>query len=1060
MTPQLSPSGFFVLRTPLLPYEELAAWGDGLSRAGGGDISDRQLAADRTRLRRRLQALVQRPDVREALFLGSPDLEGSLDVWLRDPDSERGTGIERALVRYLVRMASRPTPFGLFAGVSSGRIGQRTTLTVDGRDRYRRHTRVDTSCLVALARDVATAPGAERHLALVPNPLLYRWAGGFRWARSCSGAAGGKALMALPGTALLRSALALAAGGTTAEQLAAALAAGGGPAERAHRFVDELVALEVLVPALGVVVTGREPIEALVEQLEASAPTSDATRRLRGVADGLAELDGAGLGAAPERYHRLARMLAEAGAAGSAGMFHVDLVKAGEGATLGGQVLDEIRRGVALLHRISRPRPPGDLDRFRDAFERRYEGREVPLLEALDGDAGVGFGPSVSSAPLLTGLTFPAVGAGVTTTHADELLLARLLSAAGGKETEVVLDGADVDAMATGAADVPLPGAFAVLASVEAAGQEALDRGDFRVFVRAMGGPSGAWLLGRFCHADATIRAHVEDHLRSEEAQDGGAVWAEVAHLPDGAYANVVVRPVLRPYEIPCFGRSGAPDDRQLALDDLLVSLVGGRVVLRSRRLGRRVIPRITTAHDFARPGPPAYRFLAALQVQGVTAGLTWTWGALTSAPFLPRVRHGRVVLSLARWNISRAELGLLRGLSAADLVRHLHRWRSQRGIPRLVSLADGDATLLVDFENVLSAESFAHLVRGRDHAVVEEVFPSPDRLCATGPDGSFLHELVVPFLSSSPPPSDSARPEVAASVRRSFPPGSDWVSAKLYAGPSTVDGLLRDVIEPLRRELLGSGRADGWFFVRYGDPNWHLRARFHAGPAGDGRQLLDGISGALAVALDSGRVWRLQLDTYEREVERYGGAQGMALAEEMFAVDSDAVMELLHRIPKGDAGAEDRWMIAMRGVDQLLDDLGLLGAGKLAVLKRGRDIYAREHRVDGRLEEQLSRRFRTNRPALEALLEPAATPVGALGACVQALRERSLRIAPLAAALRALEREGELSCSVEDLATSYVHLHLNRVLASAHRAQELVVYDSLLRLHRSRTARQRPAER
>src|SRR6266568_12360 len=120
-----TPSGFFALRTPLLPFDELLAWSDGLEAPSQADDPARleaAVAADRTRLRERLRTAFTRPEIREALFIASPDLEERIDLWLRQPESEPGQKIERALVRYFVRMAGRATPFGLFAGCSVGTV--------------------------------------------------------------------------------------------------------------------------------------------------------------------------------------------------------------------------------------------------------------------------------------------------------------------------------------------------------------------------------------------------------------------------------------------------------------------------------------------------------------------------------------------------------------------------------------------------------------------------------------------------------------------------------------------------------------------------------------------------------------------------------------------------------------------------------------------------------------------------------------------------------------------------------------------------------------------------
>src|SRR5436190_13043556 len=148
------PAGFFVLRTPLLPYDELLDWAEGLEAPRAlGDLAEleRALAADRARLRERLRAAVERPEVRDALFIASPDLDANLERWLADPDGERGRRAELALVRYFERMASRPTPFGLLAGCAVGTVADRTCLLLGGRSDYRRHTRLDMHFLYGLA---------------------------------------------------------------------------------------------------------------------------------------------------------------------------------------------------------------------------------------------------------------------------------------------------------------------------------------------------------------------------------------------------------------------------------------------------------------------------------------------------------------------------------------------------------------------------------------------------------------------------------------------------------------------------------------------------------------------------------------------------------------------------------------------------------------------------------------------------------------------------------------------------------------------------------------------
>src|SRR5262249_20493027 len=133
-----APSGFFALRTPLLPFDEVVAWTSQQQTAATTEDSTQHeapVARDLIRLRTYLRNVCTRPEVREALFVASPDLDERFDVWLREPESEAGQKMERALVRYFSRMAGRATPFGLFAGCAARPPGRRRAFACPDGDR-------------------------------------------------------------------------------------------------------------------------------------------------------------------------------------------------------------------------------------------------------------------------------------------------------------------------------------------------------------------------------------------------------------------------------------------------------------------------------------------------------------------------------------------------------------------------------------------------------------------------------------------------------------------------------------------------------------------------------------------------------------------------------------------------------------------------------------------------------------------------------------------------------------------------------------------------------------
>ncbi|MFD5552721.1 lantibiotic dehydratase [Streptomyces sp. NPDC127068] len=1056
------PADFFVLRTPLLPLDALLSLGDGLEAPGCTDPADLDaaLTRDRLRVRERLRRLYARPDVAEALAVASPSLARALERWQRDADSARGRKVERSLLRYLARMAARPTPFGLFAGCSTGvtgAAGEPTELRLAPARQYRRHTRLDCRYLTALCDVLQRDPQVRRSLRYVPNSSLYGAPGGHRYAEARTTDRGRSyALVTVAGQEPLDRALARAArGGARPVELAAAVRAGAPTATpgEALAYIRELMDHQVITPVLEPSVSGSEPMRAvhsLLTELRGCPPAERAAGALARVTDQLHALDLRPPGGTDRAAYRRAvdALAALPVEAERTGLFRVDLVKPTVAATLGGEVLDEIGRGAHLLHQVSGRRPSPSLDLFREAFRERYGRREVPLCEALDPEAGIGF-PAA-----------PGGGAGAPSGARDALLLEWLGSALRTGADEIALGAEEQRALAA-ATDrpPPLPDAFGVLATVLAGTAQEVARGRFRVLIAGVSGPSGANLLGRFCHGEGPLRERVRAHLRAEEALRPDAVFAEVVHLPEGRIGNVLARPRLRDHEIPYLGRSTASPGRQIPVTDLLVSVIGDRVVLRSARLGREVVPRVTTAHDHrGAENLGTYRFLCALQHQGRSSGLSFSFGALAGAPFLPRVTAGRLVLSRARWNLSPRVLGALGGPSDGRRLRTAVReLRATLRLPRRVAVAEGDQLLPVDLDDGLSVEVFASLVRNRARVTLVESFHGPDEVFVSGPEGRFVHELVVPFVRSpvpappalpAPPPPRPARS--VAPVRRCFHPGSEWLHAQLYTGAATADSVLRELVGPLLRRFLAEGAVDDWFFVRYADPDWHLRLRLHGAPGRLLGEVLPALHDGIVRPRADGTVRRLRIDGYEREVERFGGAAGIVLAERLFRADSEAALRLVATVPH-----HDRWRTALLGVDRLLTDFGLDLAGKRAVVGAAREQLGAEHPLDPQARRRLDSRYRAERAQLTALLS-SSRPRTAVDSVFAA---RSAAFGPVVAELRTAARAGRLTRPLPVLAGTLTHLHANRVLRTASRSQELALHGFLCRLYDSAPFLNRGAE-
>lgn len=1077
-TIELVDAGGFVLRSPALPAAALAALTDGLrSYAFDADAVDpdtadaaevaEAAAADQKTLAGRLKELLADPLVREAIYLASPNLDERITAWLAGDGSE-----ERALVRstlaYVARMSTRSTPFGLFAACTAGTVGDTTDLLLGSVDSFTRHTRLDYGFVNGVLRRAVADPALRRELRFRPNSGLYRAGGRLRLAeeRTRHGRVSYQRV-AFDEDDVLTSVLERAAAGATLHELAAMLVDDEVTEQDALEYLGELVDAQLVVPDVQTAITGDEPVPNIVSRLEATTSGRALARTLASAQEAIEQLDRKGVGNDPNAYREIGDLLKELDAElNLSQLFQVDLVKPSDRLRLDDGVMAELRRAVDVLQRIGSHRPPGDLDRFREAFLARYEDREIPLLEALDEEVGVGFGTGLDviaeAGPLLAGLAPPdrsGGGGGGSWGAADRHRLQLLLRSVREGLVELELTDEDIDAL-TGGNRPGLPDALSVQATVVARSPEAVAAGDYRILVRNAVGPSGARMLGRFCHADTDIEALVRRHLAQEEAARPDAVFAEVVHLSDGRIGNVLARPVLREYEITFHGTSGAPADRQLPADDLLVSVVGGRIVLRSKRLGREVLPRLTSAHNYGAGSLVPYQFLGMLQHQGVSMGMGFSWGPLDNVPFLPRVTYGKLILSRARWAVPTIDLkAALDSKSTAERFLGVQRVRRDRNLPRWVAIATGDNELVIDLSTFAGCESLLHEAKRVPLLPLVELLPSTEELCVDTPSGAVFHELVVPFAraaTSRTVVTAAPRDHGRAGIEETFAPGSEWLTAKLYTGKATGDAVLRELIAPVVHEVMSQGLADCWFFLRYGDPDWHVRLRLHGEPDVLWGRALPLLRAATDRFLADGRVTNLQLDTYRRETARYGGPHGILVSERVFMADSECVLSAMAALDAADDG-DARWRLAVLGVDRLLEDMGFDLPTRQRAVRMWRDILVEEYRQQGVAAKQHGGKvMRKERKDLEALLlAPQATP---LAAAADAFARRSQANTVLAGELRSLHDQGLLTGDIASITGSYSHMFVNRLLRGGQRLQELVVYDLLDRLYSSQLHRKETA--
>ncbi len=281
------------------------------------------------------------------------------------------------------------------------------------------------------------------------------------------------------------------------------------------------------------------------------------------------------------------------------------------------------------------------------------------------------------------------------------------------------------------------------------------------------------------------------------------------------------------------------------------------------------------------------------------------------------------------------------------------------------------------------------------------------------------------------------------ANTQRSFIIGGQWLYYKIYTGPKTSDLVLTDVVKPVVDTLLANKVIDKWFFIRYNDPKHHIRVRFHYTDPKNVGDIINALHGPLEHYTKQDLIWRIQIDTYQRELERYGN-ETMEQSETLFFYDSKMIVDFLDMIDE-DEGEELRWLLSIRAMDTLLNDFGYDEDQKLALMERLKTGFGQEFGMNKFLKKQMDKKFREEHDKIKEFMvftrenNPDYAPI------IDVLEAKSQHSKAMIENIRSLVDQPRL----DNMMGSYIHMLMNRLFRSKNRLHEMVLYDLLFRTYK-----------
>lgn len=1041
---------FYLLRTPLLSINTLQQF-SGLPHA--------QLAE-------KLKFFFADPCLQEAIYIASPELYLEFQKWQQGKlqNEKENNKLVLALFKYLLRMCARCTPYGLFAGCAMGEVQETSHVKIGSFKKHKKHCRLDMNYVAELAAMIMEIPEVQKQLLYYPNNSLYQIGNRYRYAEfAVKNKFRNYYLTEIAFSGYLKKIIALAEEGASLSALAESIVNIDISKEEAAEFVNELIQNQILVSGLEPTVTGDEFFKRLVVILKSLEHTKDITEKLTQIQCLLQDQQ-----TGTDKYlraHAIVKSLLPA--TNNKDLVQTDFFLSTEANSISACVVAEIQQHVEKLWALAKPNYNPDLENFIKTFLERYEDQEVPFTLALDAESGIGYA-GYSSGNAGNGVLVNDIFIkketeirNIAWTKMESFQLKKLYSCLQNNEHEIVLTDKDIDELKD-PGTVSIPDSFYLMGSLLGGNAAAIDEGEFQFVLNACGGPSGASLLGRFCHGDEKLLEKVRQHLADEERQNPNMIYAEVVHLPEARTGNVLMRPQLREYEIVYLGNGSVAAENQIPATDLVIRIENNAVVLRSKKLNKRIIPRLSTAHNFSVGNLPVYKFLCDLQFQQLSPAVGWRWNLPGDESFLPRVSYGKIILSKCTWTLHKKnypQLTEAKTNAGINYVKLVAEMQAALHLPAFIVIVEGDNELLIDLSNESCIKILIDTLIKKEKIVLQEFLATEDQCFVDGENGKHTSEIIIPFKRLHIPQpntviaADNFKTEIRNTPQRTFITGSEWLYLKIYCGTNSAERILKEVINPLTEELKAEDKIEQWFFIRYADPENHIRIRFqHTKDPSFWKAVMERFYALLNERFKDATIYKVQTDTYNREIERYG-ADTIELSEYVFSYDSEAVIHCIDLLSDED-GEKFRWLLCMRGIDMLLDDFNYQLEEKAALLKMLQQDFLTEFGGNKELNNLLNDKYRENMQQIRSFLDKNEDVENEIEDAVYVFRTRSIKVKPVIKQIKKLLPDSHAVQRLDSLVCSYMHMFINRMFLCDQRKYELVIYHFLRKHYESQVVR------
>jgi thiopeptide-type bacteriocin biosynthesis protein len=973
-----------------------------------------------------LDELIQQEWFKLAIYLASPEFYARLAI--NNFSGGLLTNKERVtLLKYYNRMSFRPTPFGTFSSFSTLGWGEGLTqVQLSKPNEARLKLFVDQ---YAAAKLSTTLPGENsgEHL-FFSNPTLYKTNKEFRYIKTITDPDSGKAsylLESFDATGFTKSLLFFL--GKQHENYTNTINYIKTNTEcdetEATEYLSFLIEEQIVLSRQGISILGEDHLNRLVN---VDAFKSKPKTALKGL---LKRMNGIGypnLSDVEVLAKELSDLLIKSGAAPPKQLFYANLERPVCG-TVDIAYQQQLREALHCMQYLSPQVQSKTLADFIRQFKARFDLQKVPLLQALDPETGIAYGSSgasISANPLLQDMYIDQNKAEVDSVQwsAAHRLLFEKWNTSAHPRKEIMIAEHDLDSLKKPPPTLPLPPSIPVMFRLY----------DETIVIEATGGASATALIGRFTLLSKDVKTIADKVAEHEQQTNPDVIFAEINQLSDNHIDNINRRLPVYDYELTINAPYTLDKDKQVHLDDLVLSVVKDELIMESVAMKKRVIPRLSTAYNYQNHQLSLFHFLGDLQQHSIRSNFTVDLEIMfPGMPFYPRVTYRQTILCLAKWHLYETDIKqLAQGSEAVKKIRTERLW------PRYIALGGSDQQLVFDLDNEAETGLFLDCIRTESHVkITEHLMPYTSKVINHG-GKPVVNQFIAIILSKNAAYKYSALqlPAPKTQAVREFITGSKWIYFKIYCAPSRANDLLVKKILPVLRSSKQNG-VQGWFFIRFIDTAPHIRLRIKVKEEFLGEVLI-ALKAKLAIDVRYQLIQEYKADVYRRELERYG-ADIMEDVEKVFEKSSDLIINYLKQAssPAFNFAYHSLAFVTVAEIVALFfPDI----ATQISFTQQVAHSFSVEHQDVKALKFTLDKKYRSLKEEISQLIDDKEGYYKKLKLTRPntQLKESVFRIIDLAESFTT-ERKIQLAADL-------LHMHLNRLFADEQRYQELVVYHCL----------------